>query len=134
MSELVKFNVDGAGGVLDVIHGLDGKDIPMAFERDIFLFDTYIAGTSYISGIEKLEEHILPDDYLEFYREPDNRFDPRAIVIRNRDGVKYGYVPKHDNIVFSRLMDAGKMLFGKVVKKEKKGNWLKIDIKIYLHE
>ena len=39
-----------------------------------------------------------------------------------------------DNAVFSRLMDAGKMLFGKITNKEMKGKWLKLDIDIYLHE
>ena len=48
--------------------------------------------------------------------------------------VKIGYVPKEDNIVFSRLMDAGKLLFGKITAKALKGKWLKINIGIYLHE
>jgi hypothetical protein len=47
---------------------------------------------------------------------------------------KVGYVPKADNIIFSRLMDAGKLLFGRIVEKEVQGNWLKIDIKVFLHE
>lgn len=47
---------------------------------------------------------------------------------------KIGYVPKLDNAVFSRLMDAGKLLFGKIAAKETKGTWVKIDINIYLHE
>lgn len=37
-----------------------------------------------------------------------------------------------DNIVFSRLMDAGKLLYGRISKKEKVGNWLKITMDIYL--
>ena len=48
--------------------------------------------------------------------------------------VKIGYVPKADNIVFSRLMDAGKLLYGKVISKEILDNWIKINIEIYLHE
>lgn len=57
-----------------------------------------------------------------------------AIVIKNVDGVKIGYVPRDDNAVFSRLMDAGKLLFGKISSKERKGKWLRIQIRIYLHE
>jgi hypothetical protein len=63
-----------------------------------------------------------------------NPYDHKAIVIKNADGVKIGYVPRADNVVFSRLMDAGKLLFGRITSKEKYGKWLKIKIKIFLHE
>lgn len=71
---------------------------------------------------------------LEFFIEPDNRYDKQAIVIKTVDGVKIGYAPKQDNVIFSRLMDAGKVLFGKITSKEKKGSWVKIYIKVFLHE
>ncbi|MFR0795755.1 MAG: HIRAN domain-containing protein [Oscillospiraceae bacterium] len=56
------------------------------------------------------------------------------MVIKTVDGVKIGYVPKQDNVIFARLMDAGKLLFGKITSKEKKGSWVKIYIKVFLHE
>ena len=71
---------------------------------------------------------------MDFFREPDNYYDEKAVVIRNKNGVKIGYIPMEDNALFSRLMDAGKMLFGKITNKEMKGKWLKLDIDIYLHE
>ena len=98
------------------------------------MFDSHVAGTTFIEGIEELEPHLKIDDRLDFFREPDNKYDKKAIVIKNKDGIKIGYVPKDDNVIFSRLMDAGKLLFGKITDKELKGNWLKINIKIYLHE
>lgn len=49
-------------------------------------------------------------------------------------GVKIGYVPRQDNAIFARLMDAGKLLFGKITEKEKKGAWVKIYIKVFLRE
>lgn len=55
-------------------------------------------------------------------------------MIKTEDGVKIGYVPKQDNVIFARLMDAGKLLFGRISAKEKKGSWVKINIKVYLHE
>ena len=67
-------------------------------------------------------------------REPNNPYDKQAIVIKTGNGVKIGYVPKQDNIVFSRLMDAGKLLFGRISGKEKKGKWVVIKIKVFLHE
>ena len=35
-------------------HG-NGLVVPKPFERDIFLFDTYVAGTTHIEGIEELD-------------------------------------------------------------------------------
>lgn len=109
-------------------------EIPKPFERDIFLFDTFIAGTTHIEGMEELEPFINIGDKLDFFREPDNPYDKEAIVIKNKNGVKVGYVPKADNVIFSRLMDAGKLLFGKIEEKEMKGSWLKINIKVYLKD
>lgn len=122
----------------DLIQYLIGKEsgltIPKPFERDIYLFDTYVAGTTHIEDIEIIEPSINKDDKLVFYREADNPHDPQAILIETVKGEKIGYVPRQDNIIFSRLMDAGKSIFGKVIDKEKRGKWVKIKIKIYLHE
>lgn len=132
MGDIIKSE---GSGIVGLIHGKGGNlTIPKPFERDIFLFDTYVAGTSYVEGIEELEPHLNIDDKLNFYREPDNLHDAKAIVIKNADGVKIGYVPKADNVVFSRLMDAGKLLFARITNKKRQGNWLKIDIKVFLHE
>ncbi len=118
-----------------LLHNQDGSLImPKPFERDIFLFDSSVAGTSHIEGIEELEPHLNVGDRLQFFREPDNPYDKQAIVIRNADGVKIGYVPRADNVVFARLMDAGKVLFGEITKKTKHEAWVDIKIKIYLHE
>lgn len=132
MGDLVK---TGDSGLVGLLHGKNGEiSISKPFEKDIFLFDTYVAGTTHIEGIEELEPHLNVDDRLAFFREPDNRYDTQAIVIKTVDGVKIGYVPKQDNVIFARLMDAGKLLFGKITSKEKKGSWVKIYIKVFLHE
>ena len=132
MGNLVKSDT---GGLMGLLHGNNGElTIPKPFEKDIFLFDTYVAGTTHIVGIEELEPHLNIDDRLEFFREPDNQYDKQAIVIKTIDGVKIGYVPKQDNVIFARLMDAGKLIFAKITSKEKKGSWIKIDIKVFLHE
>ncbi len=132
MGDLVKSDGDG---LLRLLHDKNGElIIPKPFEKDIFLFDTYVAGTTHIEGIEELEPHLNTEDRLEFFREPDNHYDKLAIVIKTIDGVKIGYVPRQDNVIFARLMDAGKLLFGKITSKEKKGSWVKIYIKVFLHE
>jgi hypothetical protein len=132
MSDLVKSQ---GGGIVSLLHGKDGNlSVPKPFERDIFLFDTHVAGTSYVEGIEDLEPYLQIDDKLDFFREPENPHDHKAIVIKNADGVKIGYVPKADNEIFSRLMDAGKLLFARIASKEMPDNWLKISIRVFLHD
>ena len=132
MSDLVKIE---NGGLIGLLNGKGGDlVIPKPFEKDIFLFDTYIAGTTHIEGIEELEPHLNINDKLDFFREPDNRYDNKAIMIKTTSGIKIGYVPQQDNVIFARLMDAGKLLFGRISDKEKKGRWVKIEIKVYLHE
>lgn len=132
MSDLM--NIE-SGGLLGLLHNNDGDiKIPEPYERDIFLFDTYIAGTTHIEGMEELEPYIKIGERVDFFREPNNPYDSNAIVVKTQSGVKIGYVPKKDNVVFSRLMDAGKLLFGKISDKSKNGNWVIINMKIYLHE
>lgn len=132
MSDLM--NIE-SGGLLGLLHNNDGDiKIPEPYERDIFLFDTYIAGTTHIEGMEELEPYIKIGERVDFFREPNNPYDSNAIVVKTQSGVKIGYVPKKDNVVFSRLMDAGKLLFGKISDKSKNGSWVIINMKIYLHE
>lgn len=134
MNDLVKKD-QGQGGLISYLVGKEsGLVLPKPFERDIYLFDSHVAGTSHIEGIEEIGASLQEGDNLVFYREPKNSHDPQAIRIETVRKEKIGYVPRQDNVVFSRLMDAGKVLFAKVMEKEMKGTWLKIKIKIYLHE
>lgn len=132
MKDLVKKD---QGELIQYLLGKEsGLILPKPYERDIFLFDTYVAGTNHIENIEAIGLSLHNEDKLIFYREPDNPYDPQAIRIETINEEKIGYVPQQDNLIFSRLMDAGKLLFGKVKEKEQRGNWLRIKIKIYLHE
>ena len=117
-----------------IINNETGIDIPRPFEQDIYLFDTYVAGTTHIEGIEEIYSSLKEDDKLVFYREVENEHDPQAIRIETLAKEKIGYVPRQDNVVFSRLMDAGKVLFARIKEKEMRGKWARIKIKIYLHE
>jgi hypothetical protein len=131
MGEITKSD---SGGLVSLLHKKGDVALPKPFEKDIFLFDTHVAGTTHVEGIDELEPYLSIDDKLEFFREPDNQYDPKAIVIKNVDGVKIGYVPKSDNVIFSRLMDAGKLIFARITEKKRNGKWLKIEIKVFLHE
>ena len=133
MSDLI--NPDAQDGFLRLFHRQNNDlSIPKPFERDIFLFDTHVAGTTHIEGMDELEPQLKIGEKLSFFRESDNAYDQQAIVIQTEHGVKIGYVPQADNIIFARLMDAGKLLFGRISEKEKKGKWVKIGLKVFLHD
>lgn len=111
----------GAGGLGEVLKPLN---------REIYLFDTYIAGTTYLKDKSVLDT-IESGDRLILKRE-DNRYDGNAILVLNSEGKKLGYVPERDNIVFARLMDAGKLLSARIKKVDDKGSFKKVKIEIYL--
>ena len=98
--------------------------------REIHLFDSYVAGTTHLEDQTVLDE-IKVGDKLSLLRE-DNKFDSNAIIIKTDGQKKIGYVPEKDNVIFARLMDAGKMLAAKVKNIEKKGSFTKVAIGIYL--
>ncbi len=62
----------------------------------------------------------------------NNKFDSNAIVILNNEKKKLGYVPEKDNIIFARLMDAGKLIKAKITKIDQKGTFKMISVGIYL--
>ena len=98
--------------------------------REIHLFDSFVAGTTHLGDPSVLQE-IKVGDQLSLLRE-NNKFDSNAILILTADKKKLGYVPEKDNIIFARLLDAGKMLAAKIKGIEKKGSFTKIAIGIYL--
>ncbi|MGB4613585.1 MAG: HIRAN domain-containing protein [Erysipelotrichaceae bacterium] len=105
-------------------------DLIKPLTNEIHLFDTYIAGTSHIED-QSVFDRVKINDKLILKRE-DNVFDSKAILVLNEDKVKLGYIPEVDNIIFSRLMDAGKLLIAKVKTIKKLGNYYKISIGIYM--
>ncbi len=98
--------------------------------QEIYLFDSYIAGTTHLEDTSVLAE-LKIGDKLTLQRE-DNKFDNNAILILDGEKKKLGYVPEKDNVVFARLMDAGKLLMAKVGKITQKGSFTQISIGIYL--
>ena len=105
-------------------------DIIKPLIKEIHLFDSYIAGTSHLKDRGVLEK-IAVGDMLSLQRE-DNKFDSNAILILNEDGKKLGYVPEKDNIIFARLLDAGKLLKAKISSVTQKGSFIQVGVGIYL--
>lgn len=110
------------GGLSEVIKPLS---------REIYLFDTYVAGVSHLQDKSVLDE-IKVNDQLILRRE-DNKFDDKAIMLMTKGGKKLGYVPEKDNVIFSRLMDAGKLLTAYIrLIKVRSIDYQQISIAIYL--
>lgn len=80
MKDLIEL---GGDGLLALLHGKNGESlIPKPFERDIFLLDTHVAGTTHIEGIDELELYLKSGDRLNLFREPDNPYDEFAILLK----------------------------------------------------
>ncbi len=94
------------------------EDLIKPLIKEIFLFSTHVAGTTHLSDPTPLET-IAVGDKLSLRRE-DNIHDDLAILILNSQGKKIGYVPKQDNPIFARLMDAGKLLKAQIASIERK--------------
>ncbi len=116
--------------LVSLVQGNELGDIIKPLIKEIHLFDSYIAGTTHLEDKSVLEQ-IKEGDMLSLQRE-DNKFDSNAILILNDEGKKLGYVPEKDNIIFARLMDAGKLLKAKISNITQKGSFTQISVGIYL--
>lgn len=117
-------------GLVSVVKDNDLSDVLKPLIKEIHLFDSYVAGTTHLKDSSVLEV-IREGDRLSLQRE-NNKFDSNAIIIMTEDGRKLGYVPEKDNVIFARLMDAGKLLKAKITKIENRGSFKQISVGIYL--
>lgn len=120
----------GSGGITPFIGSTGLGEVIKPLQNEVHLFDSYVAGTSHLADHTPVDE-LRAGDKLTLKRE-DNKFDDNAIIVMDSSGRKVGYVPEKDNVVFARLMDAGKILSAKVTSKEQKGTFSKVRISIYL--
>ena len=116
--KLAVFNKDAIG------------DLISPLIKEIHLFDSHVAGTFHLEDKSVLESVTVGTE-LSLLRE-ENPYDANAILILNAEKKKIGYVPKRDNVIFARLMNAGKLLKAKVTKVEPRENYVWIAVGIYL--
>ena len=117
-------------GVVALVNNHELGDIIKPLVKEIHLFDTFVAGTTHLKDMSVLEE-IAVGDRLSLQRE-ENKFDSNAVIIFTESKKKLGYIPEKDNIIFARLMDAGKLLKAKIFNIQQKGSFTQISIGIYL--
>ena len=120
--------------MLALIHGsFDKGGALKPFAREIMLIECRVAGTSHYN-VKDIEDNLKKGDTLPLQREPKNSFDSLAIKILDEAGHLIGYVPRVKNEALARLMDAGKLLFGKIENKYWQGDWLQIEARIYMRD
>jgi hypothetical protein len=102
------------------------------FSKDILVLECIVSGTSFrkLDAVEPLLSHKVK---LEIKREAKNEFDKFAVAFQF-ENQKVGYIPKNKNETIARLMDAGKAFFGVIEAKEWEGNWLRIEVKVFLKD
>lgn len=115
-------------------------DLPDLFTRDILLMHTMINGAMHVSGIHQLAEKLKKGDRVKLVLEPDNPVDPLAILVKNEENQKLGYIPRAKNEVLFHLMDAGKYLYGIVTgddigeRVNPRDTWVEIYIDVYMRD
>ena len=112
---------------------LDKTGLPKPFVQEVELLNCNIAGTTFLD-LKDIEPNLKKNQLLVLKREPKNEYDDKAILILTEDGQKLGYLPQERNEILSRLMDAGKLLFGRLDEKNWVGRWLRLDIQVYLRD
>ncbi len=69
-----------------------------------------VAGEEHYDGSEK----VAIGDAVNLVREPQNAYDPYAIMLMSLDGQRVGYVPRQYSQVVARCLDAGVTLSAQV--------------------
>ncbi|MCR5275343.1 MAG: HIRAN domain-containing protein [Clostridiales bacterium] len=141
----------GDKDLLALLNSIDTDEgLPVPFERSVFLLGTQIAGTSFRQNMDELYEKLQEGDLVKLVREPENEYDEYAIridtdsdqplgyvpseMVSDDEYLKLGYVPRVNNKILARLMDAGKHLYGVIRLKEMNGSYHHIVVKIYLKD
>ena len=120
--------------LLALFAGSDSTNALAPFTREVFLLDITVAGTGFCDKINEVFPQLQIDTVLKMQRDPKNQYDENAIGIYFND-IRIGWVPRTMNTVISRLMDAGKAFFCRVINLgSDKGSWKQIDCKIFMVE
>ena len=87
-------------------------DLIKPLSNEVFLLNTYIAGTAFIKE-DGLIESLKEGDKLTLQRRK-MEFNENAILVLDPAGQRVGYIPEKDDPILARVMDAGKCLTAKV--------------------
>jgi hypothetical protein len=97
----------------------------------ILLQDSPLAGFQYHAG-KTLWPQMQVGDALALIREPDNRYDAKAVRVAWR-GHKIGYVPRRENSDVARFMDGGQPLVARISRlAEGRDPWSRVRFEILI--
>ena len=131
-NELIKIDETNIVSILN--SWKTGLDVGKPFSKQIYLISASIAGLYYVDNIEDVLDEIKPESKLRFVREPDNQYDELAILVKDQNGNKLGYVPRKKNPILARLMDAGKHIYGTVKKIENDDGYMNVEMEIFMED
>jgi hypothetical protein len=80
------------------------RGLPIKNYRKFYLLQCFVAGFRFHSGMQHLDR-MKEGELLELRREPDDAYDDSAIALYWNE-LKIGYIPKEENTLLSRLLDA----------------------------
>ena len=132
MDELIHINETNIVSILN--SSKIGLDIGKPFSRQIYLISASIAGSYYVDNISDLLDEIKAGTKLRFIREPDNQYDELAIIVKDQNDNKLGYVPRKKNPILARLMDAGKLIYGTVKIINYDDSYINIEMEIFMDD
>ncbi len=125
----------GNHDILDLLHGAGANaNVPEPFAREIYLCDAIVEGTEEIEGLEEFDPFLHIGDKVSLFREPGRTEKNRMIRIENEDGVKLGYIDWRYAEIFSNLMDAGKLLSGRITFKAMDDGWMRCLIAVSMQD
>jgi len=102
-----------------------------AKKEGLLLQQSSLAGFQFYQG-EALWEQLEEGQSLILKREPENRYDERAVAVYWQHQ-KLGYVPRIDNAAISQLMDRGEPLSARIDQlKQSRNPWKRIGLIVYL--
>lgn len=123
-SQFIK-NVIGIFGIAKI-----PQELGIEYEK-IYLLQFFVRGFQYYDG-PKIINEINQSGLLTMVREPENKFDRKAIALYFDDR-KIGYVPREDNVVLAKILDADLLTVQVEIThiEPKAADWEKIHAAIY---
>ena len=99
----------------------------------LLVLECHVAGTTYRPyRLTDIEPYLASGGRLLLEREPSNPADTLAIAVYHPPRYHLGYIPRVDNQVLARLMDAGLLAQARLESKQWVGNWLKLQVSVAL--
>lgn len=97
--------------------------------RRLLIQESAVAGFQYHQG-EVVFDRLAVGQPLDLVREPDNRFDRRAVRL-DWQGHKLGYLPRAENAAVAQMLDRGERLTATISQRRAEANpWRRLAVRV----